>query len=200
MIEKLSEQFSTRTLCRVLGCSISAYYSWKKGKSSKREHHKRKLTALIRTTYFGSKKTYGSPRIYKALKAESINCSRSLVIKIMQQQGLAGIQKRKYGATTESEHNLPVAENLLNRDFKAEKANQKWVTDITYIRTNEGWLYLAVVIDLYRSIFQKSRWLVNGYQNENRSRSSSITYSNLPTKARLRTYSSFRQRSSICEL
>lgn len=67
----------------------------------------------------------------------------------MQQQGLAGIQKRKYCVTTQSDHDLPVADNILNRHFKAEKANEKWVADISYIRTNEGWLYLAVVIDLF---------------------------------------------------
>lgn len=149
MIMKLSEQYSTRTLCRVLDCSVSAYYSWKNGHSGKREFHKRRLTALIRTTYFGSKKTYGSPRIYQALKAESVRCSRSHIIRIMQQQGLAGIQRRKYCVTTQSDHDLPVADNILNRDFKAEKVNQKWVSDISYIRTNEGWLYLAVVIDLF---------------------------------------------------
>lgn len=146
---QLSEQYSIRTLCRVLECSISAYYSWKKGESGKRAHHRRRLTALVRTTYFGSLKTYGSPRIYKALKADSISCSRSHIIKIMQQQGLVGIQKRKYCVTTTSDHDLPIAENLLNRGFKADKANQKWVADISYIRTNEGWLYLAVVIDLF---------------------------------------------------
>ncbi|WP_072366647.1 IS3 family transposase [Chitinophaga sancti] len=134
----LSEQYSVRTLCRVLDCSISAYYSWKKGHSGKRECHKRKLTALIRTTYFGSKKTYGSPRIYQALKAESVRCSRSYIIKIMQQQGLAGIQKRKYAVTTQSDHDLPVADNILNRNFKLEKINQKWATDISYIQTNGG--------------------------------------------------------------
>ncbi|WP_177318766.1 IS3 family transposase [Chitinophaga sancti] len=85
----------------------------------------------------GSKKTYGSPRIYHALKEESVSCSRSHIIRIMQQKGLKGIQKKKFCVTTESAHDLPVADNLLNRNFKAERAYQKWVSDITYIRTSE---------------------------------------------------------------
>ncbi|WP_083571924.1 IS3 family transposase [Chitinophaga sancti] len=120
-----------------------------KGESGKCEQHKRRLTELIRTTYFGSKKTYGSPRIYKTLKAESVSCSRSHIIRIMQQQGLVGIQRRKFCVTTDANHQLPIADNCLIAISKLKKSIRNWGSDITYIRTNEGWLYLAVIVDLF---------------------------------------------------
>jgi putative transposase len=104
---------------------------------------------LIRTTYYESERTYGSPRIYKAIKAAKVPCSRDHVAKIMQQEHIWAVHKRKFRVTTDSEHGLPVAENLLARDFTANRPNEKWVSDITYIRTKEGWLYLAVIIELF---------------------------------------------------
>ncbi len=104
---------------------------------------------LVRTTYFESAKTYGSPRIYRTIKAANIPCSRTHVVRIMQQEHLWALHKRKFRITTDSNHDLPVAENKLARKFTASCPNEKWASDITYIRTNEGWLYLAVVIDLF---------------------------------------------------
>lgn len=136
-------------MCDLMECSTSAYYSWRNGKSGKREGHARKLTTLVRTTYHESDRTYGSPRIYKEIKALQVPCSRSHIARIMQQQHIWGIHKRKFRVTTDSNHGLPVARNLLDRDFTATRPNEKWTSDITYIRTREGWLYLAVVIDLF---------------------------------------------------
>jgi len=107
------------------------------------------LVTLVRTTYFESERTYGSPRIYQAIKATKVPCSRAHVSRIMQQEHIWAIHKRKFRVTTDSEHDLPVAENILARDFTALQPNEKWVSDITYIRTKEGWLYLAVIIDLF---------------------------------------------------
>jgi len=130
-------------------CSPSAYYNWKRGKNLKREVHRRCLVTLVRTTYYESERTYGSPRIYKAIKAAKVPCSRAHVARIMQQEHIWGIHKRKFRITTDSDHGLPIAQNLLDRDFTATHPNEKWTSDITYIRTREGWLYLAVVIDLF---------------------------------------------------
>ncbi|WP_414647094.1 IS3 family transposase [Chitinophaga sp.] len=145
----LAEQFKIVVLCRVLKCSKSAYYAWRAGKTRRRTTHRRRLTTMVSTIYYGAKRRYGSPRIYRDIKAANVPCSRSSIVTIMQQLGLRAYHKRKFRITTDSDHDLPVAENLLNRDFSAKTINKKWVCDITYIRTREGWLYLAVVIDLF---------------------------------------------------
>jgi putative transposase len=136
-------------LCRMLQCCSSAYYSWRAGKATKREDHRRRLAALVSITWRESRKTYGSPRIYKSIKAAKVPCSRSHIVRIMKESQIWAIHKRKFRVTTDSEHDLPVAANLLARDFTARRPNEKWVSDITYIRTKEGWLYLAVIIDLF---------------------------------------------------
>jgi putative transposase len=145
----LGEQYAIERLCGVLKCSPSAYYSWRNGRNRRRESHRRRLVTLVRTTYYESERTYGSPRIYKAIKAAKVPCSREHVARIMQQEHIWAVHKRKFRVTTDSEHGLPIAENLLARDFTAKGPNEKWTADITYIRTREGWLYLAVVIDLF---------------------------------------------------
>ena len=149
MIRQLEEQHAIEKLCRVLRCSTSAYYSWRSGKSGRRESHRRRLVTLVRTTYHESARTYGSPRVYRAIKAAKVPCSRAHVARIMQQEHIWAVHKRKFRVTTDSEHGFPVAGNLLERDFTAKGPNEKWAADITYIRTREGWLYLAVVIDLF---------------------------------------------------
>ncbi len=149
MIRQLEEQYSVQVLCEFLECSTSGYYSWKSGRTKKREDHKGRLVTLVRITYHESEKTYGSPRIYKAIKAAKVPCSRSYIVKIMQEEHIWAVHKRKFRGTTDSEHELPVAENLRARNFTATRPNEKWVSDITYIRTREGWLYLAVIIDLF---------------------------------------------------
>lgn len=142
-------QYPVLVLCEVLQCSTSAYYSWASGRTKRREEHKRRLVTLVRITYQESERTYGSPRIYKAIKAAQIPCSRSHIVRIMREEHIWAVHKRKFRVTTDSEHGLPVAENLLARDFTATRPNEKWVSDITYVRTKEGWLYLAVIIDLF---------------------------------------------------
>jgi len=122
----------------------STYYAWDKRPESKRETEKKKLTKKIKHEFFSNHKIPGAKKIGKAL-----NVDRKTVGKIMRENGWKSKVTKKYKATTNSNHNLPVAENILNREFAALYRNQKWVSDITYIDTDEGWLYLAGILDLY---------------------------------------------------
>jgi putative transposase len=148
-IEKNRQSFSIERLCQVLGIARSAYYAWEKRGPSQREQENRALIEHIRRIHQLSRKTYGSPRVYFQLKKQGLSCSPKRVALLMRQDGLKGRRKERKVRTTDSQHDFPIAENLLNREFKAEKPNQKWVADITYIPTDEGWLYLAGVLDLY---------------------------------------------------
>lgn len=107
------------------------------------------LLALIRLHHKKSRGTYGSPRIHAALRKEGVRCGRKRVARLMRKAGLRARRKRSYRITTLSNHSLPVAPNLLDRQFSADRMNQVWLSDITYVATAEGWLYLAVVLDLY---------------------------------------------------
>jgi putative transposase len=137
------------TLCRVLEVSRSGFYAWQGRPASARSRRDVQLTSLIRISHAESRGTYGSPRISRDLQARSIRVSRKRVARLMGQAGLIGRRPRRYRVTTDSKHCLPVASNLVKRRFKAEAPNQLWVTDITYIHTWEGWLYLAVVLDVF---------------------------------------------------
>lgn len=103
----------------------------------------------IKRVFWEHKENYGSPRIHKTLRKEGIICSENRVARLMSRNNLVAIHKRKYKVTTDSKHNLPVAPNLLNRYFTTDAPNKVWLADITYVWTNEGWLYLAFVLDLY---------------------------------------------------
>lgn len=141
--------FPVTTLCRVLEVTRTGFYAWLKRSESERSKRDRQLTVKIKAYHKASRGTYGSPRIYDDLKGEGESVSRKRVARIMHEHGVTGQAKARRKRTTDSNHNLPVAENLLNRDFSATAPNQVWASDVTYIRTWEGWLYLAVVIDLY---------------------------------------------------
>jgi transposase InsO family protein len=136
-------------MCAMLGISKSSYYAWRKRKPSQREHHMEILLGRIRKIYKLSRKTYGSPRVHAELKRQGIACNQKTVARLMRLDGLQGRRKRRRVITTNSNHCFPIAANLLNRDFHADQPNQKWVADITYIPTAEGWLYLAGVLDLF---------------------------------------------------
>lgn len=137
-------------MCRVLGVSRSGYYAWLKRPESSRKSRNEELLKEIRKVYKASRGTYGSPRITKALEKKSITCGRNRVARLMRENGIAAKTKKKYKATTNSKHNYPVAENLVNQNFTVSKPNQVWVADITYIPTGEGWLYLATIEDLFQ--------------------------------------------------
>jgi putative transposase len=129
--------------------SASAYYSWSNGPLSPRSQANILLAKKIKEIFDDEKSRAGAIRIRRRLKAEGQNVGRHRIARMMREQGLRAKAARKFKATTNSNHKLPVAPNLLQQNFDAEKPNEKWVTDITYIWTEEGWLYLAVVMDLY---------------------------------------------------
>lgn len=136
-------------MCRVIGASRSGYYGWRRQQESKRQKDNEKILMEIKESHKNSHRAYGSPRITEDLQAKGIKCSKNRVARLMKVHGIIAKAKKKFKATTSSKHNLPVAENLLNQNFAAEKPNTVWVSDITYIATLEGWLYLAVILDLY---------------------------------------------------
>ena len=148
-IENHRDEFPTTLMCRMLGVSSSGYYAWRKRPPSKREMANRELYKKIEVVYNENHKVYGSPRIYRALKKQGVVCSENRVARLMRLRGLQAKQTKRFKVTTKRNKAHPVAPNLLNRDFRAERPNQKWLTDITYILTLEGWLYLAAVLDLY---------------------------------------------------
>ena len=127
----------------------SGYYAWLKRKPSKRKIANEALDKKITDIFNAHKSRYGAQRITDELRADGESCSKNRVSKRMRHLKLRAKAKKKFKVTTDSKHNLPVAPNLLNRDFSAKAPNQKWAGDISYVWTDEGWMYLAVVIDLY---------------------------------------------------
>jgi putative transposase len=136
-------------MCDVLGVSVSGYYAWRRNPGSSRNKENVRLVTHIKAVHEESGKTYGSPRIHVELRTRGVRCGKNRVARLMRQRGIQARHKRKYKVTTDSDHNLPVHENRLNRSFDAQSPNMSWVADITYIWTREGWLYLAVILDLF---------------------------------------------------
>lgn len=136
-------------MCQVLSVSESGYYAWWKRLPSHRQAENQRLVEQIRFAYEQGRHVYGSPRIHAELRAQGIACGKHRVARLMQQAGLQAVHKRHRVCTTDSKHSDPVAPNLLQRDFTATAPNRKWLTDITAVWTTEGWLYLAVVLDVY---------------------------------------------------
>ncbi|KAF0107698.1 MAG: integrase catalytic subunit [Chloroflexi bacterium] len=148
-VAKHHDKYPVGRICALLGISRSGYYAWKNRKPSQREHKNQALLDHIRRIHKMNRKAYGSPRVYAQLKKDGYTCNQKTVARMMRQDGLKGQRKYRRVVTTNSKHSFPVAPNLLNRDFYADRPNQKWVGDITYIPTAEGWLYLASVLDLF---------------------------------------------------
>ncbi len=136
-------------MCGVLSVSRSGFYDWLARVPSPRALLNRALDSRIRTTFSRHKQRYGAPRILKDLHDEGVECSENRVARRMRALGLRAIQAKKFKVTTDSNHTKPVAPDLIEQDFSAPAPNQKWTSDITYVWTDEGWLYLAVVMDLY---------------------------------------------------
>lgn len=136
-------------MCRALMVSRSGYYAWQARQPSARFHRRTALRTAIRQAHDDSRKTYGSPRVTAALKKGGVSCCVNTVAKIMRENGLAARVKRRFKATTDSSHNLPTAPNRLDRCFEQSRPNAAWASDITFIATQEGWLYLATEMDLY---------------------------------------------------
>lgn len=142
-------QYSVGLMCRVLGVSSSGYYAWRKREPSRREQENKVLMEQIRNIFTCSRETYGSPRIQAELNARGLTCSRGRLARLMRQNGLKSRCRRRYRVTTKADQRHPVAPNVLDRDFTAQQPNQKWLADITYIDTRQGWLYLAAVLDVF---------------------------------------------------
>jgi len=140
-------QYPIRMMCSALGVSPSGYYAWRSRPESRRAAYDRELTRVIRRLHAESDGTYGSPRLHLDLQAEGYRCGRAKVARLMRLAGLKGCPKRRFRVTRR--RGTAPAANLLDQDFSAEQANQRWASDITFIWTGEGWLYLAVVMDLY---------------------------------------------------
>lgn len=148
-IKEHYDAFSINSMCRFRGGSKSAYYGWLQRKPTLREQSDDKLIPIIQSIFAKSRATYGTRRIRQTLQRKDLPVGRRRIGRLMHAAGLACKTKRKFKATTDSKHNLPVADNLLDRQFSVQQPNQAYVGDITYLHTREGWLYLAVVIDLY---------------------------------------------------
>jgi transposase InsO family protein len=148
MIQRHEGQHAVTLMCRVL-TSRSGYYGWRGRPPSEREQANVRLAADVQRIYTEHKGRTGAPRITKHLREEGQAVGKNRVASVMQAERLRAKAARKYKATTNSNHNLPVAPNLLEQDFTAARPNCKWVSDITYVATDEGWLYVAVVLDLY---------------------------------------------------
>jgi putative transposase len=136
-------------MCTMFSIERSGYYAWANRKPSKQSIANEVLDKKIIDIFNKNKSRYGYPRITDELHDQGEKCGKKRIFRRMRHLGLRAKTKKKFKVTTDSNHNLPVAANLLNRDFSATAPNQKWVSDITYIWTDEGWLYLATVIDLY---------------------------------------------------
>lgn len=147
-IREHAEEFPIRRMCRALDVSRSGYYAWLKRPESQRSQEDRRLKLQIRTIYRKSARRYGSPRVHAALRHQGMTCGQNRVARLMREDGLRARSKRKFKATTDSNHQHPVASNLLNREFHVSEPDTVWLGDITYIPTGEGWLYLAVLMDL----------------------------------------------------
>lgn len=148
-IEERLTGYPVSTLCRVLGVSTQGYYAWGKRLPSARRREDQHLSARIRVIHAETKQSYGSPRIHDELRDRGVRCSRKRVERLMREEELCAKAGKKFKATTDSAHDKPIAPDLVKREFSAPAPNRVWVGDITYLWTSEGWLYLAVFIDLY---------------------------------------------------
>jgi transposase InsO family protein len=148
-IQQHQDSWPVAVLCDTLGVSRAGFYAWQKRPPSERQQRRTALLVEIRAVHAEVKERYGSPRIHAELSDRGVPCCVNTVAKLMHDNDIRARSARKFCHTTDSNHPLPVADNLLDRHFDPRGPNERWVTDITYVPTREGWLYLAVVEDLY---------------------------------------------------
>jgi len=142
-------EFPLELLCRVFDVSRSGFYAWDKREPSQRARDDELLKVAIQAVHIQSRETYGTLRVWPELIEQGFETGRDRVVRLRRELGLRCKQKQRFKATTNSRHGLPVAENLLNQTFAPTRPNEAWVTDITYVMTDEGWLYLAGVKDVF---------------------------------------------------
>lgn len=148
-MKRYSKQFSIRGMAKIMRVSKSGYYAWLNRPASNRQREDRRLLVLVRASYEQSRRTYGYRRVFDDLKEQGETCGYHRIKRIMRDNNIIPKTTRKFKVTTQSKHNKPIHDNYLKRQFSADYPNQRWVSDITYIPTVEGWLYLAVIMDLY---------------------------------------------------
>jgi putative transposase len=150
-IQRHLEEFEVSLMCRVLEVARSGFYAWRTHGSSARALSDQRLLVQVRAVYREKQGRYGSPRIHAELRANGERVSRKRIARVMREDGLRGKKRRRFRTTTNSQHAYPIADNVLNRRFAVEEIegpDRVWVVDITYVPTREGWLYLAIVLDL----------------------------------------------------
>ncbi len=149
-IDTQRTEYGLDEMCRVLDVSESGYRAWKRGGEPERKRlMNSQMLALIQSIHAELKGAYGSPRMVRELRERGFPAGKERIERLMRENGIRARHKRRFKITTDSRHNLPVAPNLLDRNFTPEAPNQVWTSDITYLWTNEGWLYLAIVLDLF---------------------------------------------------
>lgn len=142
-------QFPVKQLCEVISVSRSGFYAWLDRPPSQRSQEDERLRVAIRAAHIKTRRTYSARRLQPELVAEGVVAGRDRIARLRREEGIRCIQKRKFKATTNSNHSLPTKENLLNQTFNPANPNEAWVSDITYIQTDEGWLYLAGIKDVF---------------------------------------------------
>jgi putative transposase len=151
-IDAEKAHFPVMAMCRVLGVSRTGLYAWQSRPESIHEQEERNLRVLVREAHEKSRRTYGSPRVHAELRANAVHVSRKRVARLMRNDGLRARARKRYKCTTMSDHDQPVAANILDRRFHADKPNQRWVGDVTELLAGNGKLYLAAILDLYSRI------------------------------------------------
>lgn len=146
-IDENRAHYPVQLLCRTLGASKSGYYAWRSPRRRGEAIKRNELLRTIEKLFQGSRNTYGSPRIYAKLRAMGFKVSKKLIETIMRENGIVAKKRRKYKATTDSKHTQPVSPNILERKFDQGQVGKVWLSDITYLWTNEGWAYLAAIMD-----------------------------------------------------
>ena len=148
-IDAEKAQWPIDVQCAVFGVSRSGYYAWKGRPEAPRALEDAMLVIEVKAAHKAGRGNYGSPRVHRELRARGRRIGRKRVERLMRQEGLAGRKKRRFRKTTDSNHSHPIAPNVLERNFEADLPNTAWVTDVTYVWTHEGWLYLAAILDLF---------------------------------------------------
>jgi putative transposase len=163
-IAEQSSTYSVTVLCQALEVSESGYYTWRNRPASQHSREDAQISAEIQQIFLDHRQVYGSPRIHVALQERGIHCSRKLVVRLMQQLGLCAQLKKRRKPTTKADPHARWAPNRLNRVFEAEQPNSTWVTDIKAVETTEGWLFLAVMLDLFSRMVVG--WAMAATENE----------------------------------
>ena len=149
LIDTMKAEMPVERMCALLDVSVSGYHAWRQRGPSRRQLDDMVILAHIRAQFSTSNGSYGSPRMHAELREGGVRAGRHRIARLMRDNGLKARQRRRFRKTTDSDHGGPVAPNILDQDFSCDGPDQKWGVDISYIWTNEGWLYLAIVVDFY---------------------------------------------------